>query len=84
MSDRRFIFGAFALVLVLSSLKHLRKGQAPPLRILFGALIGAVLLAMLSEVNEKLANTFAAFFALSVALTNGGALDSVTTILNRK
>lgn len=81
---RRFIIGAFVLVGVLGALRHLRNGDTPPLRILFGAGIGAVILLVLSEAQPKIAAALAAFAALSVALTSGGALDTATRILDRK
>jgi hypothetical protein len=83
-NPRRFILGAMVLVVLASVFRHVKDGEAPPLRIVFGALVAGVLLSVLSEVEPKLASAFAAFFALSVLLTNGGALDAAINLTNRK
>lgn len=81
---RRIIFGALFLSAALTAGRHLKDADMPPLRVAFGAVVAAVLLSILAEVSPRLAATFAAFTALSIALTNGGALDAANNLLNRK
>lgn len=78
LDSRRLIIGSFAAAGVLTVIRDVSKGEAPRLRVLFGVLIGAALLSMLSELNPGFAGGLALLFLLSSVLTSGGALDAIT------
>lgn len=81
LKARQIVVVSLAASGVLASVREIRQGHAPRVRILAGVFLSAVVLAMISEAAPDVAAGIALIVFVTAILTSGEVFDAVTNLL---